>query len=109
LINAFFKLITPFIDPVTREKMRFNPDVVKEELFTSDMVVEAWGGDLVLEYEHAKYWPCLVRLTEDLKKAYMERWRTLGGTVGIKEWDYKGGSKSEESKNQPSDEAADTP
>lgn len=27
LLNAFYKLITPFIDPVTRTKMRFNPEV----------------------------------------------------------------------------------
>ena len=28
LVNAFFKLITPFIDPITRAKMKFNSSVL---------------------------------------------------------------------------------
>ena len=35
-LNAFYKMINPFIDPITREKMRFNPKVTQEGLFTAE-------------------------------------------------------------------------
>lgn len=102
LLNAFYKLITPFIDPVTREKMKFNPSVVKDGLFTADMVTKDWGGDCEIVYEHEKYWPALLKLVDDRRKDQLERWRTLGGTIGIKEWDYKGGApESSESEKSP--------
>ncbi|KAJ8456349.1 hypothetical protein ONZ45_g18756 [Pleurotus djamor] len=66
LVNAFFKLITPFIDPVTRAKMKFNPQVLDEGIFTPDMLMkEWWGGDVDFEYDHKKYWPALVSLCEE--------------------------------------------
>jgi len=90
LLNAFYKLITPFIDPVVRLKMRFNPKLIEDNIFTSDMVMaEWWGGDRDFEYVHDKYWPVLVDMCENRRKTWMEKWRTMGGTVGLKEWDYK--------------------
>jgi len=90
LLNAFFKMITPFIDPMTRPKLRFNPNVVKDQLFTSDMVMkEWWGGSCEFAWEHEQYWPALVKLCTDRKKVMMEKWKELGGTVGLKEWDIK--------------------
>lgn len=91
LLNAFYKLINPLIDPVTREKMKFNPNVTKDALFTPEMVIKDWGGEREIVYEHEKYWPALVKLTSEIRQDQMERWRTLGGAIGIKEWDYKGG------------------
>lgn len=89
-VNAFFKLIMPFVDPVTREKIKFNPEVVKDGYFTPEMLMSgSWEGACDFEYEHDKYWPALVALCEDRKTAWFQRWRALGGTVGIKEWDYK--------------------
>ncbi|KAG6877808.1 hypothetical protein C0993_003782 [Termitomyces sp. T159_Od127] len=91
LLNAFYKLINPFIDPVSREKMKFNPRVIEDNLFTPDMVIsEWWGGDCDFEYVHDKYWPALLNLCESRRKAFLEKWRVLGGTVGLKEWEYKG-------------------
>ena len=96
LVNAFYKLITPFIDPVVRAKMRFNPSVIEDNLFTADMVMkEWWGGDRDFEYVHEKYWPALLELCEKRRKAWREKWREIGGKVGLKEWDYKGGKKEE--------------
>ncbi|TFK47681.1 CRAL/TRIO domain-containing protein [Heliocybe sulcata] len=90
LLNAFFKMITPFIDPMTRPKLKFNPSVVKDELFASDMVMkEWWGGSREFAWEHEQYWPALVKLSHDRKKAMLEKWKELGGTVGLKEWDIK--------------------
>jgi hypothetical protein len=92
ILNAFFKLINPFIDPMTRSKLKFNPKVVEDNIFKADMVMkEWWGGDCDFVYEHDKYWPALVEMCEERSRAWMERWRALGGTVGLREWDYKGG------------------
>ncbi|CAL1716866.1 unnamed protein product [Somion occarium] len=87
LINAFFKLITPFVDPVTRVKMRFNPQVVQEGIFAPNAVWKEFGGDVDFVYEHEKYWPALNKMCTERKQRHMERWRQLGGTVGLKEWD----------------------
>ena len=66
LVNAFFKIITPLLDSVTRQKMKFNPEVLKDGLFTPDMVMKDWwGGEPEFEYVHEKYWPHLVSLCED--------------------------------------------
>ncbi|KAF8071928.1 CRAL-TRIO domain-containing protein [Lyophyllum atratum] len=93
LLNAFYKLINPFIDPVSREKMKFNPQVVKDNIFTGDMVMaEWWGGDRDFEYCHDKYWPALVGMCESRRQNWLDKWKALGGKVGVKEWDYKGGA-----------------
>lgn len=90
LVHAFFKVISAFIDPVTKEKMKFNPEVIKDGIFTVDQAMSQWwGGNQDFEYEHEKYWPALVEMCEERSKAWLEKWRALGGTIGIKEWDYK--------------------
>lgn len=89
-INAFFKIIMPFVDPVTSEKVKFNPEVTKDGYFTPEMLLSGtWEGACDFEYEHEKYWPALVSLCEERKKTWIQKWRALGGTVGIKEWEYK--------------------
>ncbi|KAG6909051.1 hypothetical protein DXG01_002203 [Tephrocybe rancida] len=95
-LNMFYKLINPFIDPVSREKMKFNPRTVEDNLFTGDMLMaEWWGGDRDFEYTHEKYWPALVKLCESRQEMSLSKWRALGGTVGLKEWDYKGGAMNQ--------------
>ncbi|KAG7089517.1 hypothetical protein E1B28_011193 [Marasmius oreades] len=90
LVTMFFKLITPFIDSVTVEKLKFNVNVVKDGFFSPDMVMKAWwGGNQDFEYKHEKYWPKLVEICEERKARWVENWRKLGGTVGISEAKYK--------------------
>ncbi|KAF9000595.1 CRAL-TRIO domain-containing protein [Cyathus striatus] len=90
VVNVFFKLITPFIDPVTREKMKFNPQAVQDGMFDkSRLMKQWWEGDCDFEYVHEKYWPSLVKICEGRHTRWFECWRALGGKVGIKEWDYK--------------------
>ncbi|KAK0223308.1 CRAL/TRIO domain-containing protein [Armillaria fumosa] len=90
LVNAFFKLVSPFIDPITREKMKFNPGVVKDGIVAADNVMkDHWGGDCEFVYEHEKYWPAIDVMCKERKKKFLEKWRQLGGTMGIKEIDYK--------------------
>ncbi|THH00212.1 hypothetical protein EW026_g2285 [Hermanssonia centrifuga] len=91
LLNAFYKLITPLIDPVTRDKMRFNPKAVEDGLFTVDSVWKEFGGNIEFKYEHSTYWPQFMEMTTARRKVQMEKWHSLGGKVGLKEWDIKGG------------------
>ena len=55
-----------------------------------------WGGDRTIEYEHEKFWPALLKLTEERREKHKERWRKLGGKIGVKEWDYKAEIPEEE-------------
>jgi hypothetical protein len=96
ILNAFFKLISPFIDPLTRTKMKFNPTVVgsgpdtAETFFVKEQVMkESWGGDIDFEYKHDEYWPKLVKMAEERHESWFNRWKELGGKIGIKEVDYK--------------------
>ncbi|KAI0250225.1 CRAL-TRIO domain-containing protein [Lactifluus subvellereus] len=91
LVQAFFKMISPFIDPVTRNKMKFNPKPVEDGLFKADGLVKesGWGGSRNFEWDHEKYWPQLVRMCAEITAKQMARWRRLGARVGCDEWDYK--------------------
>jgi hypothetical protein len=83
-------MINPLMDPVTREKLKFNPNCIKEGHFESDMLIkENWGGDRTVEYVHEKFWPALLTLTGEMREKHKERWRKLGGKIGVKEWEYK--------------------
>lgn len=100
---AFLNLIFPFVDPVTREKIKFNPKVVEHGLINPDQVMTDWGGSVEFQYKHEAYWTELVRLCETRRETWLKRWRALGGTVGISEWDYK--QRGEEStRSMPSEE-----
>lgn len=78
------------MDPVTREKLKFNPNCVKEGHFKSDMLVKGnWGGSRTVEYVHEKFWPAWLKLTGERREKQKEKWRELGGKIGIKEWDFK--------------------
>lgn len=83
-------MINPFIDPVTREKLKFNPNCVKEGHFESEMLIkENWGGSKTVKYVHDKFWPAWLKLTGERREKQKEKWKELGGKIGIKEWDYK--------------------
>lgn len=78
--------------------------VVKDGIFTPDQVMkEWWGGDREFIYEHDKYWPELVKMCDERRAVQFDRWRKLGGTIGLKEWDIKGGTPAveENSKAEP--------
>jgi hypothetical protein len=108
LLYGFYKLINPFIDPVTRAKMVFNPvpddgglwrsaearDQGQDDakLFEPDQLVsDSWLGSAAFKYTHEAYWPALLSMSETRKKDMTRVWRELGGVIGIKEWDVKVG------------------
>lgn len=91
LIWGFFKLITPFIDPVTREKIKFNEDyglhVPREQL------MKEANGSVEFDYDHAEYWPTLTKLCEAKRNAYRERWQAAGKQIGEYEVYLRGGDQ----------------
>jgi hypothetical protein len=89
-VNTFFKLIAPFIDPVTREKMKFNPDM--RQYVPPSRLWNAHDGDLNFEYEHAAYWPALEAETKRRREAFRERWERAGKRIGEYEEYLRGGA-----------------
>ncbi|WVQ95873.1 hypothetical protein IAU59_002972 [Kwoniella sp. CBS 9459] len=53
-INAFFSGISPFLDPITRDKIRFNPKLT--ELVPAAQLDAEFGGDYNFDFEHKSYW-----------------------------------------------------
>jgi hypothetical protein len=83
----FFKLITPFIDPNTREKLKFNENL--REYVPSEQLVELFGGDCNFEYEHETFWPEYLKLASERREKYFARWKAAGGDIGQSEWDLR--------------------
>lgn len=58
ILNFFYKGISPFLDPVTRDKMRFNPDLF--ELIPREQLDADFGGAYEWEFEPNSYWEQIV-------------------------------------------------
>jgi hypothetical protein len=108
LLNAFIALLTPFMDPYTRQKLVFNPVINENGLFRTvadaeawdadsttrvfepdQLIQEGWNGSQPFMYSHCVYWEALVKLCEERRSRMFVVWHRMGGKVGIKEWDVK--------------------
>ncbi|PPQ75361.1 hypothetical protein CVT24_013148 [Panaeolus cyanescens] len=58
LLNFFYKGISPFLDPVTRDKMRFNPDLL--ELIPASQLDADFGGQNNFQFDANSYWEQIV-------------------------------------------------
>ena len=88
VVWGFFKLITPFIDPLTREKLKFNEDM--NQYVPSEQLWTEFNGGLQFEYDHAEYWPALTQMAADRRAARTARWIAGGKHIGEYE-DYLAG------------------
>ncbi|KAK7735642.1 Phosphatidylinositol transfer protein (PITP) [Cytospora paraplurivora] len=104
LVNGFFKLIKPLLDPVTKEKMKFNEDM-KQYVPAEQLWTEFSGGDLKFEYDHAIYWPALMKLCDSRKEAQKKRWAEGGSVIGESELYLRGAA--EKGVNGVVDDASD--
>lgn len=90
--RVFLKLIHPFIDPLTREKLVFDADfanfVAKEQLDKD------FNGIVDFEYKHEIYFPKLVEMSAARRVKYMEKFHKFGAIVGLSEVDLRGDSES---------------
>lgn len=59
LLSFFYKGIAPFLDPVTRDKMRFNPDLLS--LVPAEQLDAAFGGTYEYEFEAVSYWDQIMK------------------------------------------------
>lgn len=80
VVWGFFKLITPFIDPITREKIKYNEDM--SQYVPKDQLWKEFGGDADFEYDHATYWPALTKLCDDRRAERKEKWELGGKQIG---------------------------
>ncbi|KAL3485847.1 CRAL-TRIO domain-containing protein [Aspergillus germanicus] len=80
IILGFFKIITPFLDPVTREKLKFNEDLKKH--VPPNQLLNSVGGEVDFKYDHSAYWPALNKLAEIKRTEYRERWVQGGKRIG---------------------------
>lgn len=90
-ITTFFKVISPFIDPVTKEKMIFNQDLRKH--VPPAQLDKEYGGDADFEYVHEIYWPALDKMCAERRAAQKERWIQGGRHIGEYEGYLKGGEQ----------------
>ena len=92
VIWGFFKLITPFIDPLTKQKLKFDEDL--RLLVPPEQLLKSYGGDVEFEYVHEVYWPAIIGLAESRRKSMWERWEKGGKRVGESEAFLKGVGES---------------
>ncbi|AEO62998.1 uncharacterized protein THITE_2107833 [Thermothielavioides terrestris NRRL 8126] len=90
IVTGFFRLITPFIDPHTRQKLKFNEDMA-QYVPPEQMWTEFSSGRLEFEYDHAVYWPALQKMCAERREARWRRWVAGGRQVGESE-DYLAGA-----------------
>lgn len=85
---TFLKLIHPFIDPLTREKLVF--DEPFPQYVPSDQLDHDFGGDVNFDYDHSKYWDEMVAMAVEKREKYMARFEKFGAVVGLSEVDLRG-------------------
>ncbi|KAF3930685.1 Patellin-5 [Dactylella cylindrospora] len=90
--NLFLKAIYPFIDPITRVKLKFNEDL--SNYVPKSHLLKEFNGDIDFTYDHAAYWPNFIKLCNERRQKYEERWKANGSQIGESEFYLKGGEKS---------------
>jgi len=88
-LAILMRLVDPFLDPVTRSKIWINREVIAEGYFTPDQLISEWGGEREFVWECDRYLNKLVEISGKMKEKRLNKWRELGGEVGLREWDYK--------------------
>lgn len=60
-INAFFTAITPFLDPITKEKIRFNANLA-DYIPKEQLDAEFAGGRYNYQWDFKTYWDTLIKV-----------------------------------------------
>jgi hypothetical protein len=82
-VTVFLKMVSPFIDPVTKTKMRYNEPLPQH--IPTMQLTKAAGGDCDFQYDHAVYWPALAELAAQRRKEREARWEKAGKHIGESE------------------------
>lgn len=104
ILNQFFKIILPLIDPVTRAKLSFNEPAVRPSRLTlcavpqsrvadvlrlvvsqpwvpDDQLQTDFGGKYNFEFDQEGYLPSLFELCSRRRAEYRKRWEEDGSRV----------------------------
>lgn len=92
-VTGFFKLITPFIDPITKQKLVFN-EPLKNHVPAAQLL-DTYGGNVAFEYDHSVYYPALNELCEQRMRDYTARWEARGKKIGDSEYALRGGEEKD--------------
>lgn len=60
-ISAFFNGLSPFLDPVTKDKIRFNPPDMSEFIAPGQLDDNFPGGAYPYAFDFDVYWPALIQ------------------------------------------------
>jgi len=82
-VTVFLKVLGPFIDPVTKTKIRYN-EPLTDHIPASQLMKNA-GGEVDFAYDHGVYWPALETLATQRRKEQRERWEAAGKAIGESE------------------------
>lgn len=82
-VTAFLKLIGPFIDPVTKTKIKYNEPLIDH--VPASQLMAAAGGEVDFKYDHSIYWPALAKLAAERRAARVARWEEAGKLIGESE------------------------
>ncbi|CAR28939.1 hypothetical protein ZYGR_0U02980 [Zygosaccharomyces rouxii] len=85
---TFLKLIHPFIDPMTREKLVF--DQPFPNYVPVDQLDKNYDGHLDFTYKQEVYWPALIKDAQDKREHYLKRFQKFGSVIGLSEYDLRG-------------------
>ncbi|KIY68943.1 CRAL TRIO domain-containing protein [Cylindrobasidium torrendii FP15055 ss-10] len=90
LLNAFLKLVLPFVEPQTRQEIQVNSESIVDTKTAScsGSEIEAKGEE-TFEYVHKEYWPALLRMTDERRGHWIAQWHAFGGEIGSKESEYR--------------------
>ncbi|KAF6009684.1 hypothetical protein HII12_003230 [Brettanomyces bruxellensis] len=88
--RTFLRLIYPFIDPLTRQKLEFDADF--STFCPREQLDKEFNGSVDFEYNHKVYYPALIKTCRKNRERYMERFKKFGSVVGLSEIDLRGNS-----------------
>ena len=58
-----------------------------------EQLVKEQGGDVQFEYDHSVYWPALIKMAEQRRRAFRARWEKGGKQIGEYEGYLRGGDE----------------
>jgi hypothetical protein len=98
-VTAFLKLLSPFIDPVTKTKLRYN-EPLTQHIPPSQLMKNA-DGEVDFKYDHSVYWPALDTLATQRRNERRERWEAAGKLIGESEIYLWGGDEKSVGTKEP--------
>ncbi|KAK4058441.1 Phosphatidylinositol transfer protein (PITP) [Microbotryomycetes sp. JL221] len=102
------QLVGPFVDPRTKEKIRFLDKPDATDLIPAHQLQKQFGGDVDFQYNHEEYFPALHKLCMERRTANLERWRQYGDNkCGLSETIIRGAVIPGNDQQSPTDSKTD--